>query len=90
MSLMVVEEIIAKMTPSDAEDLYGKTKFLGEVHDENCLTLRTSIIGRELSRHKSLLDWFLAQKGVVKGFKNAIYTGFTTIEMGQNYRKDAY
>ncbi|WP_394708361.1 hypothetical protein [uncultured Desulfuromusa sp.] len=78
------------MTPSDAEDLYGKTKFLGEVHDENCLTLRTSIIGRELSRHKSLLDWFLAQKGVVKGFKNAIYTGFTTIEMGQNYRKDAY
>ncbi len=68
---------------SDAEDLYGKTKFLGEVHDENCLTLRTSIIGRELSRHKSLLDWFLAQKGTVKGFKNAIYTGFTTLEMGR-------
>ena len=68
---------------SDAEDLYGKSKFLGEVHDNNCLTLRTSIIGRELSRHQSLLDWFLAQSGVVKGFENAIYTGFTTVEMSR-------
>lgn len=66
---------------SDAEDLYGKTKFLGEVHETNSLTLRTSIIGRELSRHKSLLDWFLAQTGAVKGFTNAIYTGFTTVEL---------
>lgn len=69
--------------PSDAEDLYGKTKFLGEVHDDNCLTLRTSIIGRELSRKKSLLEWFLAQQGPVKGFKNAIYNGFTTLEMSR-------
>ena len=68
---------------SDAEDLYGKTKFLGEVHDDHCLTLRTSIIGRELARHKSLLEWFLAQTGEVKGFSNAIFTGFTTIEMGR-------
>lgn len=63
--------------------MYGKTKYLGEVHDKNCLTLRTSIIGRELSRHKSLLDWFLAQKGPVKGFTNAIFTGFTTLEMSR-------
>ena len=73
--------------PSDAEDLYGKTKYLGEVHEANCITLRTSIIGRELSRHKSLLDWFLAQKGTVKGFTNAIYTGFTTIEMSRIIEK---
>lgn len=73
--------------PSDAEDLYGRTKFLGEVHDSNCLTLRTSIIGRELSRHKSLLDWFLAQTGTVKGFTKAIYTGFTTLEMGRIIEK---
>ncbi|MBN1958135.1 MAG: SDR family oxidoreductase [Desulfuromonadales bacterium] len=72
---------------SDAEDLYGKTKFLGEVHDKNCLTLRTSIIGRELSRHKSLLDWFLAQQSIVKGYKNAIYSGFTTQEMGRIIEK---
>ncbi len=69
--------------PSDAKDLYGKTKFLGEVHEANCLTLRTSIIGRELSRHTSLLDWFLAQTGTVKGFIKAIYTGFTTLEMSR-------
>jgi len=69
--------------PPDAEDLYGKTKFLGEVHDDHCLTLRTSIIGRELARNKSLLEWFLAQTGTVKGFTNAIYTGFTTLEMSR-------
>ena len=69
--------------PSDAEDLYGKTKFLGEVHDSNCITLRTSIIGPELSRHTSLLDWFLAQTGTVKGFTRATYTGFTTLEMSR-------
>jgi dTDP-4-dehydrorhamnose reductase len=69
--------------PSDAEDLYGKTKFLGEVHETNSLTLRTSIIGRELSRHTSLLDWFLSQSGTVNGFSKAIYTGFTTLEMSR-------
>lgn len=73
--------------PSDAEDLYGKTKYLGEVHDNNCLTLRTSIIGRELSQFKSLLEWYLAQKGTVKGFTNAIYTGFTTLEMSRIIEK---
>lgn len=73
--------------PSDAEDLYGKTKFLGETQDSHCLTLRTSIIGRELSRHTSLLDWFLAQTGLVKGFTKAIYTGFTTMEMSRIIEK---
>jgi dTDP-4-dehydrorhamnose reductase len=73
--------------PSDAEDLYGRSKYLGEVHEANSLTLRTSIIGRELSRHTSLLDWFLAQSEVVKGFTNAIYTGFTTLEMSRIIEK---
>lgn len=73
--------------PSDAEDLYGKTKYLGEVHEANSLTLRTSIIGRELSRHTSLLDWFLSRRGSVKGFTNAIYTGFTTLEMSRIIEK---
>jgi len=65
--------------PSDAEDLYGKTKFLGEVQASNALTLRTSIIGRELSEFRSLLEWFLAQtQGSVKGFTRALYSGVTT------------
>lgn len=68
---------------SDAEDLYGKTKYLGEVQEEHCLTLRTSIIGRELSRKKSLFEWFMAQSGTVKGFTKAFYNGFTTIEMAR-------
>jgi dTDP-4-dehydrorhamnose reductase len=64
---------------SDAQDLYGKSKYLGEVAVENALTLRTSIIGRELSQFRSLLEWFLAQRGkTIRGFKNVIYSGVTT------------
>jgi dTDP-4-dehydrorhamnose reductase len=69
---------------SDADDLYGKSKFLGEVATENALTLRTSIIGRELVEHKSLLDWFLAQQHqTIKGFKRVIYSGVTTNQVAQ-------
>ncbi|MDQ3133019.1 MAG: SDR family oxidoreductase [Acidobacteriota bacterium] len=65
---------------SDAIDLYGKSKNLGEVTTENCLTLRTSIIGRELLSRHSLVEWFLNNRGEkVKGFVNAIYSGFPTI-----------
>ncbi|HEY0659085.1 MAG TPA: sugar nucleotide-binding protein, partial [Pyrinomonadaceae bacterium] len=48
---------------SDAFDLYGKSKNLGEVVAENCLTLRTSIIGRELTSRHSLVEWFLSNRG---------------------------
>jgi dTDP-4-dehydrorhamnose reductase len=66
--------------PSDAEDLYGKTKFLGEVTSENSLVLRTSIIGRELMHFQSLLEWFLRQNHQkVYGYKRAWYSGVTTI-----------
>jgi dTDP-4-dehydrorhamnose reductase len=68
---------------SDAEDLYGRTKYLGEVYDTPCITLRTSMIGRELSRKQGLLEWFMAQKGKIQGFKNAIFSGFTTLELGR-------
>jgi len=68
---------------SDADDLYGKTKFLGEVTDSHCLTLRTSMIGLELSRKKSLIEWFLAQKGTVNGYKKVIFSGFTTLELSR-------
>ena len=68
--------------PSDADDLYGRSKFLGEVATSNAITLRTSIIGRELTEHRSLLDWFLSQKGKkVRGFRKVIYSGITTNEM---------
>jgi len=69
--------------PSDAEDLYGRTKYLGEVSDAHCMTLRTSIIGKELSRKQGLLEWFVSQKERVQGFKNAIFSGFTTLELSR-------
>ena len=72
---------------SDAEDLYGRTKYLGEVYDNHCVTLRTSIIGKELSRKQGLLEWFLSQKGSVPGFKNAVFSGFTTLEMSRIIEK---
>lgn len=65
---------------ANALDLYGRSKNLGEVSGENCLTLRTSIIGRELNTNHSLVEWFLSRRGErVNGFVNAIYSGFPTI-----------
>ncbi len=69
--------------PSDAQDFYGRTKYLGEVSDTHCVTLRTSIIGLELNRKGSLIEWFLAQRGAIKGYRKAIYTGLTTMEMAR-------
>jgi len=68
----------------DAEDLYGRTKFLGEVSEPHCITLRTSMIGPELARKTGLLEWFLAQRGqAVKGFTRAIFSGFPTSELAR-------
>jgi dTDP-4-dehydrorhamnose reductase len=65
---------------SNATDVYGKSKNLGEIVGANCLTLRTSIIGRELQTSHSLVEWFLSSRGKkIKGFSNAIYSGFPTI-----------
>jgi len=69
--------------PSDAEDLYGRTKFLGEVTYPHTITLRTSIVGRELRSCFGLIEWFLAQKETVRGYKRVIYTGFTTDELSR-------
>ncbi|MDF1593978.1 MAG: SDR family oxidoreductase [Desulfobacterales bacterium] len=67
----------------DPNDLYGRTKLLGELQQENTLTLRSSIIGRELTEKKNLLEWFLSQKSKINGYKKAIFSGFTTLEMSR-------
>lgn len=67
----------------DAEDLYGRSKLLGEVVEEGCITVRTSIIGLELRRRISLVEWFLAQRGRISGFRKAVFSGFTTREMAR-------
>jgi dTDP-4-dehydrorhamnose reductase len=68
---------------SDAEDLYGRTKFLGEVAYPHTVTLRTSIIGRELKARLGLIEWFLRQEETIRGYKKAIYTGFTIDELSR-------
>lgn len=68
----------------DAEDLYGRTKLLGEVNRQGCLTIRTSIVGRDFLKQSSLLEWFLSNRGGrVQGFKNAIYSGFPTLVLAR-------
>lgn len=67
----------------DAYDLYGRSKLLGEVDYPHAITLRTSIIGHELSGNKSLIGWFLAQQGTVKGFTKAIFSGLPTVELSR-------
>ncbi|MDQ6964362.1 MAG: SDR family oxidoreductase [Mariprofundales bacterium] len=69
---------------SDAEDLYGKSKYIGEVDNmPHVLTLRTSIIGHELNSHRSLLDWFLSQRGRVHGYTKWIFSGLPTVEFSR-------
>lgn len=67
----------------DPRDSYGQSKLLGEVHARHCLTLRTSMIGPEISRKTGLLEWFLAQQGSIRGFRQAIFSGFTTLELSR-------
>jgi len=68
----------------DPEDLYGRSKLLGEVADGDSLTVRTSIIGRELRRSNGLLEWFLGQAGkTVRGFREAIFSGLSTAALAE-------
>jgi dTDP-4-dehydrorhamnose reductase len=67
----------------DAYDVYGRTKLLGEVSYAHTITLRTSIIGHELKGSSSLIGWFLAQQGSVKGFSRAVFSGLPTVEIAR-------
>jgi len=63
----------------DPEDLYGRSKLLGEVAAPGALTLRTSIIGRELTNDYGLVEWLIGNRGgAVRGFTRAIFSGLTT------------
>lgn len=70
----------------DADDVYGRSKILGEVYGPNSVTLRTSTIGRELSSKYGLLEWFLDQKDTCKGYRNAIFSGLPTVLFAQIVR----
>jgi dTDP-4-dehydrorhamnose reductase len=70
----------------DAVDAYGRTKQLGETEALNAVTLRTSIIGHEVKRNVSLIDWFLAQRGTVKGYRQAVFSGLPSVELARVIR----
>jgi dTDP-4-dehydrorhamnose reductase len=65
----------------DAQDLYGRSKLLGEGDYSNAITLRTSIIGHEMQSAHGLVEWFLSQSGFVKGYKRALFSGLPTVEL---------
>jgi dTDP-4-dehydrorhamnose reductase len=72
---------------TDAADLYGKSKQLGELVDyPHAITLRTSIIGHELHTQHALVDWFLAQQGGVRGYTKAVFSGLPTVELAHVIR----
>lgn len=68
---------------TDAQDLYGRSKLLGEVGYPHTVTLRTSLIGHELSSAHGLIGWFLGQAGMVKGYTRAIFSGLPTRELAR-------
>ena len=70
----------------DADDLYGRSKLLGEVDYPHAVTVRTSIIGHELDGQRSLVNWFLAQQGRVRGYTNAVFSGLPTVVLARVIR----
>lgn len=64
---------------ANATDLYGRSKAMGEPTGPGALTVRTSIIGRELAGTSGLVEWFLSRRGLTAdGYRSAIFSGFTT------------
>lgn len=71
----------------DANDLYGRSKYLGEVVGSlHAITLRTSIIGHELEGNHGLVNWFLSQEGTIRGFTKAVFSGISTVELARVIR----
>lgn len=72
----------------DAKSFYARTKAVGELDNEKDITIRVSLIGPAQDEEDgSLLNWFLQQKGEVKGFANAIWTGLTTLEYAKTIER---
>jgi len=68
----------------DGKDTYAKTKGLGEIINNTHVTLRTSVIGPELKEDgEELFHWFMNQSESINGFKKAIWSGVTTLELAK-------
>lgn len=69
----------------DADDVYGRTKALGEIISNQHLTIRTSIVGPELKINgEGLLHWFLTStEKELNGFSKVFWGGVTTVELAK-------
>jgi len=66
-------------TAHDANDIYGKSKSIGEVHKSNVINLRSSFVGMEINNSYSLLGWFLnlEKNSIIPGYTNQFWNGIT-------------
>lgn len=72
----------------DADDVYGRSKALGELINDENVTIRTSVIGPELKKDgEGLLHWFLNQEGEINGYANVFWSGVTTLELAKFINK---
>ncbi len=72
----------------DAEDNYGKSKASGEIISKNTLTIRSSMVGREIFNKTELLEWVVSNKNKkISGYENVIYSGVTTLWMSKTIIK---
>jgi len=67
----------------DADDIYGRTKAMGEVTKSPHVTLRTSVVGPEIKEGQELFHWFMTQEGSIKGFTKSYWSGVTTLELAK-------
>ena len=70
----------------DSENIYGISKYLGELKEKHTITIRTSIIGHEMNTKNGLVEWFLSQKNQCECFSNAIFSGFPTAVLAEIIR----
>ena len=69
----------------DALDVYGKSKSLGEAQGASMMHLRVSIIGPEVNRNSSLLEWVRNQpaNAQISGFIDHFWNGITSMHFAK-------
>lgn len=82
-------DVCLEDSPLDCDDVYGKTKSLGEVIAPGFLSLRCSIIGPNSMKKHGLLEWFRNQpQGTeVHGYTDHLWNGVTTLQFAKLCRE---
>ena len=75
----------------DGDSFYDRSKALGELNDEKNITIRTSIIGPDINENGiGLFNWFMKQNGTINGYRKALWTGQTTLQLAKSMEKAAF